>query len=95
MSSKGTEIVHCDKHPEIVARLDHLDAKIFGNGEPGLLSDVRSLIERVTRTEACSSDNNARLVKIERLIWIGMGIGIGLQIFQIIVKSLPTILRLL
>lgn len=58
----------------------NLHAVIYGNGKPGLLSDVRSQGERLVRVEESSTDNNRRLTKIERMIWIGFGALGGLQL---------------
>lgn len=76
----------CDEHQQrVTAELRALREKVFGNGQPGLLSDMRSMQSRIAHVEETSADNNRRLVKIERLIW---ALGGASAVLQVVLKKL-------
>lgn len=53
--------------------LHELRVAIFGNGHPGLKSDMRLLENRMDGVESTSRDNNQRLIRIERVIYAATG----------------------
>ena len=57
-----------------------LRASVHGNGRPGLLSDVRILQEQMMNQQKSQADTNGRLARIERMLYIAVGLGMALQI---------------
>jgi hypothetical protein len=56
-------------------RLDALEHTINGNGKPGLKTDVFVLQRDVSEL----SDIKTRLARVEKTVWIGLGIIAALQ----------------
>lgn len=54
--------------------VDALKETVFGNGKPGLLSDVRLLTVRVQTVEQKQEAQGTNLEKILRGVWIAIGI---------------------
>ena len=69
-----------EQHAEIMRELELFRAKLFGNGSPGVLSDIRDLKGRMDRVDEMTRMTDARLAKIERLIYVAMGAFGGLQL---------------
>lgn len=53
-------------------RVDRLESAVDGNGKPGLKTEMEVLKERI----AVLPDLQKRLVRVERAIWTGLGLGL-------------------
>lgn len=92
-----------ERREELLARLAVLEhdvemahGRLFGNGQPGELQKIRLEIELASSELATNAEErhktvHARLIRLERLAWIGLGVFIGVNV----IRELPGLLSLL
>jgi hypothetical protein len=70
--------------------ISRLTDAVFGNGEPGLKSDMRVLKERFDGLKEATADNGKQLSDIKRILYLGMG---GLYVLYVGLKFVPMLIK--